>query len=143
MSSVNTVPEDVTIAVRDVVTHYGQREVLHKINLDIRRGETMVILGGSGSGKSTLIRHIVGLERVTSGQIFVLGHNIVGLPENEFNQIRRKIGMSFQGSALFNSMSIAENVALPLQEHTELEESTIRIMTRIKLEQVGLAQFED
>ena len=147
MSSVNTepnsLPGDVTIAVRDVVTHYGTREVLHKINLDIRRGETMVILGGSGSGKSTLIRHIVGLEKVTSGEIFVLGQNIVGLPEDDFNQIRRKIGMSFQGSALFNSMTIAENVALPLQEHTELEESTIRIMTRIKLESVGLAKFED
>src|ERR1022692_2917156 len=136
-------PSDVTIGVHDVVTHYGTREVLHNINLHIPRGETMVILGGSGSGKSTLIRHIVGLEKVTSGEIDVLGKNIVGLPEKEFNEIRRKIGMSFQGSALFNSMTIAENVALPLQEHTELEESTIRIMTRIKLEQVGLAQFED
>jgi phospholipid/cholesterol/gamma-HCH transport system ATP-binding protein len=135
--------DNITIAVRDVVTHYGQREVLHKINLDIHRGETMVILGGSGSGKSTLIRHIVGLEKVTSGEIDVLGTNIVGLKDEKFNEIRRKIGMSFQGSALFNSMTIAENVALPLQEHTELEESTIRIMTRIKLEQVGLAKFED
>ena len=134
---------DVTIGIRDVVTHYGTREVLHKINLDIHRGETMVILGGSGSGKSTLIRHIVGLERVTSGAIYVLGKDITHLPEKEFNAIRRKIGMSFQGSALFNSLSIAENVALPLREHTELEESTIRIMTRIKLEQVGLAGFED
>jgi phospholipid/cholesterol/gamma-HCH transport system ATP-binding protein len=136
-------PDRVNIAIHDVVTHYGQREVLHKVSLDIHRGETMVILGGSGSGKSTLIRHIVGLEKVTSGSIFVLGQNICCLREKEFNLIRRKIGMSFQGSALFNSLTIAENVALPLKEHTELEESTIRIMTRIKLEQVGLAGFED
>src|SRR5438477_8656111 len=113
--AVTPVAEDVTIGVHDVVTHYGTREVLHKINLDIHRGETMVILGGSGSGKSTLIRHVVGLERVTSGEIYVLGKNICGLREKEFNAIRRKIGMSFQGSALFNSLTIAENVALPLQ----------------------------
>jgi phospholipid/cholesterol/gamma-HCH transport system ATP-binding protein len=134
---------DVAISIRNVVTHYGKREVLHGINLDIHRGETMVILGGSGSGKSTLIRHIVGLEKVTSGEIDVLGRNICGLKEKEFNEIRRKTGMSFQGSALFNSMTIGDNVALPLREHTELEESTIRIMTRIKLESVGLAGFED
>jgi phospholipid/cholesterol/gamma-HCH transport system ATP-binding protein len=133
----------VTIAIRDVITHYGKREVLHGINLDIRRGETMVILGGSGSGKSTLIRHVVGLEKVTSGAIYVMGKDICRLREREFNQIRKKIGMSFQGSALFNSMSVGDNVALPLREHTELEDSTIRIMTRIKLEQVGLAGFED
>ena len=134
---------EVAISIRNVVTHYGKREVLHGINLDIHRGETMVILGGSGSGKSTLIRHVVGLEKVTSGEIFVAGKNICGLREKEFNEIRRKIGMSFQGSALFNSMTIGDNVALPLREHTELEESTIRIMTRIKLESVGLAGFEN
>lgn len=147
MSSANLAPAlplpEVTIAVRDVVTHYGKREVLHGINLEIRKGETMVILGGSGSGKSTLIRHLVGLEKVTSGAIYVLGHDICKLSEREFNQIRRKIGMSFQGSALFNSMTIGENVSLPLREHTELEDSTIQIMTRIKLEAVGLAGFED
>ena len=144
MSSANpsSAPE-VTISVRDVVTHYGKREVLHGINLDIHRGETMVILGGSGSGKSTLIRHLVGLEKVTSGSIHVLGSNICGISERDFNKIRRKIGMSFQGSALFNSLTIGENVALPLREHTELEDSTIQIMTRIKLEQVGLAGFEN
>jgi len=134
---------EVAISIRNVVTHYGKREVLHGVNLDIMRGETMVILGGSGSGKSTLIRHIVGLEKVTSGEIDIFGTNICGLREKEFNAIRRKIGMSFQGSALFNSMTISDNVALPLREHTELEESTIRIMTRIKLESVGLAGFED
>jgi phospholipid/cholesterol/gamma-HCH transport system ATP-binding protein len=134
---------EVTISVSNLVTHYGQRQVLDGICLDIRRGETMVILGGSGSGKSTLIRHIVGLEKPTSGSITVLGKNICGLPEREFNDLRKKIGMSFQGSALFNSMTVGENVALPLHEHTHLEDSTIKIMTRIKLEQVGLAGFDD
>ena len=138
-----SIPEGVTIAVRDLVTHYGQRKVLDGINLDVRRGETMVILGGSGSGKSTLIRHIVGLEHATSGSIYVLGNDICRLSEREFTAIRRKIGMSFQGSALFNSMTVGDNVALPLREHTELEESTIHIMTRMKLEEVGLAGFEN
>ncbi len=137
------IPADVTIAVRDLVTHYGARKVLHGINLDIRQGETMVILGGSGSGKSTLIRHIVALERPTSGSIYLFGKDICRIPEEELNEFRRKIGMSFQGSALFNSMTIGDNVALPLREHTRLEEPTIRIMTRMKLEQVGLAGFED
>lgn len=130
------------ISVRNLVTHYGDRQVLYNVNMDVRRGETMVILGGSGSGKSTLLRHIVALEKATSGEIYVFGKDITKLSENELNEIRRKMGMSFQGSALFNSMSVADNVALPLREHTKLEESTIEIMTRMKLEQVGLAGFE-
>ncbi len=138
-----SIPEDVNIAVRDLVTHYGQRKILDGVNLDIHRGETMVILGGSGCGKSTLLRHIVGLEKASSGAIYVLRNDICKLSEREFNDIRRKIGMSFQGAALFNSMTVGENVGLPLREHTELEESTIRIVTRMKLEQVGLAGFED
>ena len=130
------------ISVQDLVTHYGERQVLDRVNMDVQRGETMVILGGSGSGKSTLLRHIVGLEKPTSGSIHILGQDICRLSETQFNEIRRKMGMSFQGSALFNSMSVGDNVALPLREHTELEESTIQIMTRMKLEQVGLAGFE-
>ncbi len=130
------------ISVQKLVTHYGDRMVLDRVNLDVRRGETVVILGGSGSGKSTLIRHIVGLEKPTSGSIHIMGKDICCLSEAEFNEIRRKMGMSFQGSALFNSMTVGDNVALPLREHTKLEESTIQIMTRMKLEQVGLAGFE-
>lgn len=131
------------ISVQDLVTHYGKRAVLVRVNLDIARGETMVILGGSGSGKSTLLRHIVGLEKPTSGSIHVMGRDITSISENDFNEIRRKMGMSFQGSALFNSMSVGDNVGLPLREHTKLEPSTIQIMTRMKLEQVGLAGFEE
>lgn len=131
------------ISIQDLVTHYGERKILDGVTLNICRGETVVILGGSGSGKSTLLRHIVGLSSPTSGKIVIDGKDITSISEDEFNDIRRKIGMAFQGSALFNSMTIAENVALPLVEHTKLEPSTIQIMTRIKLDQVGLSGFED
>src|SRR5438128_5066382 len=107
------------------------------------RGETLVILGGSGSGKSTLLRTLVGLEKPSSGEIWLKGKNIAAISASEMDEIRKRIGMSFQGGALFGSMTVGENVALPLREHTRLEESTIEIMVRIKLEQVGLASFED
>ena len=130
------------ISIRNLLTQFGQREILKNISFDIYPGETFVILGGSGSGKSTLLRHIVGLAHPTRGEIWIHGKDITHLSDDEFNELRKKIGMAFQNSALFNSMTVGENVALPLQEHTDLEFSTIQIMTRIKLEQVGLAGFE-
>jgi phospholipid/cholesterol/gamma-HCH transport system ATP-binding protein len=136
-------PPDSIISLRDLRVSYGSREILHGLNFDILRGETMVILGGSGSGKSTLLRTLVGLQRPNSGQIFITGKDISTIPVVELDEIRKRIGMSFQGSALFGSMTVGENVALPLREHTKLEESTIEIMVRLKLEQVGLAGFED
>ena len=136
-------PPDFMISLRDLRVSYGSREILHGLNFDILRGETMVILGGSGSGKSTLLRTLVGLQRPSSGRIFITGKDIATIPVAELDEIRKKIGMSFQGSALFGSMTVGENVALPLREHTKLEESTIEIMVRLKLEQVGLAGFED
>ncbi|HZS49805.1 MAG TPA: ABC transporter ATP-binding protein [Bryobacterales bacterium] len=136
-------PDSPMISVRDLLVAYGNRTILHGISLDVMPGETMVILGGSGSGKSTLLRHIIGLERPQSGQIFIKGVDIVHCSERELNEVRKSMGVSFQGSALFNSMTVADNVALPLREHTKLAESTIKLMTRIKLEQVGLASCED
>ena len=133
---------DTMISVRDLRVNYGEREILHGINFDVNRGETLVILGGSGSGKSTLLRTLVGLEKPSSGEIWIKGKNIAAIPLAEMDEIRKKIGMSFQGSALFGSMTVGENVALPLREHTRLEESTIEIMLRLKLEQVGLEGFE-
>lgn len=134
------------ISVRDLRVSYGAREVLHGISFDVHPGETMVILGGSGSGKSTLLRTMVGLERPTSGEIILhsrgLGTNLATARPREKEDLLRKIGMSFQGGALFGSMTVGENVALPLREHTKLEDSTIQIMVRLKLEQVGLAGFE-
>jgi phospholipid/cholesterol/gamma-HCH transport system ATP-binding protein len=131
------------IRVQDLVTHYGERRILNDVNLDFPVGETMVILGGSGTGKSTLLRHIMKLETPTSGRILIKGDDIFTMPEDRFNQVRGKMGMLFQSAALFNSMTIEENVALPLRELTKLEDSTIRIMTRIKLDLVGLSGFEN
>jgi phospholipid/cholesterol/gamma-HCH transport system ATP-binding protein len=130
------------ISLRDVRVSYGEREILHGIDFEVMAGETLVILGGSGSGKSTLLRTLVGLERPSSGQIWINGKDIAAISTAELYEIRKKTGMSFQGSALFGSMTVGENVALPLREHTRLEESTIEIMLRLKLEQVGLAGFE-
>lgn len=131
------------ISLRDLRVSYGTREILHGITFDVMRGETLVILGGSGSGKSTLLRTLVGLEKPTSGEIWLKGKNIAAISAAEMDQIRKKLGMSFQGSALFGSLSVGENVALPLREHTKLEQSTIEIIVRLKLEQVGLSGFEN
>jgi phospholipid/cholesterol/gamma-HCH transport system ATP-binding protein len=130
------------ISLRDLRVSYGEREILHGINFDVMRGETLVILGGSGSGKSTLLRTLVGLEKPSSGQIWIKGKDIAAISQAEMDEIRRRLGMSFQGGALFGSMTVGENVALPLREHTKLEDSTIEIMLRLKLEQVGLEGFE-
>src|SRR6202167_1333839 len=138
----DAIDAEAMISLRDVRVSYGEREILHGVTFDVRRGETMVILGGSGSGKSTLLRTLVGLEKASSGEIWIKGKNIAAIPDAEMDEIRKKIGMSFQGSALFGSMTVGENVALPLREHTKLEDSTIEIMLRLKLEQVGLAGYE-
>src|SRR6266852_138261 len=130
------------VSVRDLRVSYGAVEILHGINFEVKPGETRVILGGSGSGKSTLLRKLVGLERASSGEIWIRGKNIAAISQTELDEIRKKIGMSFQGGALFGSMTVGDNVALPLREHTKLEESTIDIILRLKLEQVGLAGFE-
>jgi phospholipid/cholesterol/gamma-HCH transport system ATP-binding protein len=131
------------ISVVNLRVSYGEREILHGISFDVQRGETMVILGGSGSGKSTLLRTLVGLEKPTKGEVWITGINTAQISEPEMDDIRKKIGMSFQGSALFGSMTVGENVALPLREHTDLEDSTIEVMVRIKLGQVGLSNFQD
>src|SRR6202142_4386591 len=131
------------ISGRNLRVNYGEREILHTISFDISAGETLVIMGGSGSGKSTLLRTLVGLEKPSGGEIWMRGKNFAAMSEEDRDEIRKKIGMSFQGGALFGSMTVGENVALPLREHTKLEESTIEIMVRLKLDQVGLANFED
>src|ERR1700749_155428 len=131
------------VSLRDLHVSYGDREILHGINFDVQRGETLVILGGSGSGKSTLLRTLVGLEHPSSGEVWIRGKNFAKITDQERDDIRKKLGMSFQGGALFGSMTVGENVALPLREHTKLEESTIEIMVRIKLGQVGLSKFQD
>jgi phospholipid/cholesterol/gamma-HCH transport system ATP-binding protein len=138
-----TQAQEKVIEVDNLVTHYGGREILKNITLDIRQGEIMVIMGGSGSGKSTLLRHMLGLERATSGHVRVLGKDLGTLTETEILELRKKIGVAFQGGALFSSMTVGENISLPLREHTKLDQMTMDIMTRLKLEVVSLAGFED
>jgi phospholipid/cholesterol/gamma-HCH transport system ATP-binding protein len=135
-------PSGSGISVRNLRVNYGQREILHGISFEVPAGETMVILGGSGSGKSTLLRTLVGLEKPSAGEIWMGERNFAAMTESERDALRKKMGMSFQGGALFGAMTVGENVALPLHEHTRLDESTIEIIVRLKLDQVGLSGFE-
>ena len=134
---------DLAIDVSHLVTHYGSRKILDDVNVQARQGEIMVIMGGSGSGKSTLLRHLLGLHQPTSGSIKLLGKDITKLTADAMYDLRKNMGVAFQGGALFNSMSVGENVELPLREHTQLDDNTIRIMSRMKLEVVNLAGFEN
>jgi phospholipid/cholesterol/gamma-HCH transport system ATP-binding protein len=131
------------IEVKDLVAHYGDRVILNGINLSVRRGEIMVVMGGSGSGKTTLMRNLLGLNKPSSGSIYIFNKDITRISKRELYAIRRKMGVAFQGGALLGSMSVADNIELPLRQHTKLDESTIRIMSRMKLEVVNLAGFED
>lgn len=131
------------IEVVDLNTYYGSRQILRNVNLAVQRGEIMVIMGGSGSGKSTLLRHLIGLERARTGSIKLLGQGIGEMNEQELGKFYRKLGVAFQGGALFSSMTVGENIMLPLREHTDLDEMTMEIMVRMKLEVVNLAGFEN
>jgi phospholipid/cholesterol/gamma-HCH transport system ATP-binding protein len=134
-----TLPEAPVVRVKGLQAHYGPRQILHDIDLAVRPGEIMVIMGGSGSGKSTLLRHLVGLLRPTAGRIELLGVDITRAGTQEMVRLRRKIGVAFQGGALFSSMSVLDNLMLPLREHTRLDRKTMEIMARLKLEVVDLA----
>lgn len=132
-----------TIQVTDLVTHYGSKKILNNVCLDVNEGEVMVIMGGSGSGKSSLLRYMLGLNKPSSGHIKLLGKDITKMSANELHQMKKNIGVAFQGGALFGSMTVAENIQLPLREHAKLDENTMRIMSQMKLEVVNLAGFED
>jgi phospholipid/cholesterol/gamma-HCH transport system ATP-binding protein len=136
-------PPAAVLSVRDLRLQYGDREILHGITFDVAAGETMVVIGGSGSGKSTLLRTLVGLEKPSSGEVRVRGVNIAAASANAMDDIRKRIGLASQGGALIGSLTVGENIALPLLEHTTLDPSTIEVMVRIKLEQVGLSGFEN
>jgi phospholipid/cholesterol/gamma-HCH transport system ATP-binding protein len=131
------------ISARRLRVRYGEREILHGLDFDIHHGETVVILGGSGSGKSTLLRTIVGLEKPHSGEILIKGTDLGKASRHEISDLRKKMGLSFQGGALIGSLTVGENIALPLLEHSSLAPSTVEVMVRIKLEQVGLTGFEN
>lgn len=126
------------------MTHYGPRQILFDINLDVYEGEIMIIMGGSGSGKSTLMRYLLGLGTPTSGSIKLLNKDITRITPAEMHTLRTNMGVAFQGGALLSSMTVGENVQLPLREHqAQLDELTMRIMARMKLEVVNLGGFED
>jgi len=128
------------ISVRNVVKRFGEQTVLSGINLDVYPGETMVIMGGSGSGKSTLLRLIIGSLKPDEGDVFLFGQNISKASRNELDEIRKRFGILFQSGALYNAMSLADNIALPIREHTDLDDYIIDIQVKIKLELVGLLE---
>lgn len=128
------------ISVRNLVKRFGDHVVLKGVNLDVYPGEVMVIMGGSGSGKSTLLRTMIRSFPPDEGQVVLFGSDICGLGEEDMNDVRKRFGVLFQSGALFNSMTVAENVALPLREHTTLADEVIDIQVTIKLELVGLRE---
>ena len=126
----------------DVHQGFGAKKVLQGITFDILQGETMVVLGGSGSGKSVLLRHIIGLHRPDRGQVLVDGQDIVGYDEEQLVPVRKKVAMLFQGGALFDSMTVEENVGYGLREHTDLSDEAIEAAVRAKLALVELEGVE-
>ncbi len=131
------------IDIRGLNSFYDSRQVLFDISFAIPKQQVTVIMGVSGCGKTTLLRHLIGLKRTETQQIVIDGQDLGTFTESMLMQYRRRIGVLFQGGALFNSLSLAENIAMPLKVHTNLAEETIRIMTLMKLNMVGLAEFLD
>jgi phospholipid/cholesterol/gamma-HCH transport system ATP-binding protein len=130
------------IEINDLVKSFEGRRVIDGISLRVRRGETLVIMGASGCGKSTLLRCLIGAHRAEEGSIRLFGKDIAALPSKELDSVRRRFGILFQSGALFSSMTVGENVALPLKEHTDLSAEMIDLMVKVKLELVGLREAE-
>jgi len=135
--------ESPVVRVFELVKRFGTQAVLDGVNLDVLPGETMVVMGPSGCGKSTLLRHMIGSMWPDSGRVELFGRDLGEMGESELEQARKRFGILFQSGALFNSMTVGENVALPLREHTNLDSDTIDIIVRIKLELVGLREALD
>lgn len=131
------------IQIRDLEARYGDATILKDVSLDVYSGEILAIIGGSGCGKTTLLRHMVGLNPPAGGQVIVDGNDITGGDEKSFENALRKIGILFQGGALFGSMTLAENVALPIEEYTDLPPAVIGRLVRMKLCSVDLGGYED
>ncbi len=136
-------PGQPVIEVRGLKKVFGNQVVLDGLNLDILRGETLVVMGGSGCGKSTFLRMLIGSFPPTEGTITMLGRRIDEIDEAALNEVRQHFGILFQSGALFQSMTLAQNVALPLEEHTDLDPTIIDIQVKIKLELVGLREHAD
>lgn len=134
---------DIKIEIRDLTMAYGSRVVMKDINARIKSGSVFVIMGTSGSGKSTLLRHMIGLQRPAEGDVFYDGKSFWGMDEDGRRAQLRNCGVLFQSSALWSSMTLAENVALPLIEYSDYSPSDLQEMIRLKLALVGLGGFED
>ncbi len=134
---------DVVIEIRDLVKRFGNQTVLDGLNMDVRQGEIVVVMGGSGCGKSTTLRHMIGALTPDEGSVQVLGKDLASLDEAGMNEVRKQFGILFQSGALFNSMTVSDNVALVLEEHTQLDGSIIDMMVKIKLELVDLREAAD
>jgi len=135
--------KEILIQVKNLVVKYGESLILDNINFDVFKGEILFVLGSSGCGKTTLIRHMMGLNRPLSGNVLIDGVDITASNEKDFQKTLRKIGILFQSSALFGSMTLAENVALPIEEYTGLNQLAINDLVRMKLCRVDLAGYED
>lgn len=131
------------IVVEHLVARYDERTILSDVSFEVRRGERFVIVGGSGCGKTTLLRHIIGLQRPASGRVLVDGEDVARASEEELQRIQRRFGMLFQSGALFGSLTLGENIALPLEEYTSLPPDMIHLLVRLKLAMVSLTGFED
>lgn len=131
------------IEIHGLKKRLGGKQVLDGVELEVRQGETMVVMGRSGTGKSVLLKHIIGLMTPDSGTIEVDDRNIASLNERDLNEVRRHFGMLFQGAALFDSLTVGENVALPLREHTGMKEAEVRARVAERLEWVGLKGVEE
>ena len=129
------------ISVKNVTKHFDGRKVLDDVSLDIYKGETFVILGGSGCGKSTLLRHMSGAIKPDSGKVFFGEHDLTDMSEDAKEKIKRRFGMCFQSAALIDYLTVAQNVALPLKEHTQLDPQIIDIIVKMKLNLVGMQEF--
>lgn len=131
------------IEVRDLVKVFNGRTVTNQVSFKVYRGDTMIIMGGSGCGKSTLLRQVIGSLKPTSGSIKIFGQEISDMNETELAAIRRRFGMLFQSGALLQSLTVGENVSLPIREHSEVDENIVELIVKMKLELVGLTGFED
>jgi phospholipid/cholesterol/gamma-HCH transport system ATP-binding protein len=135
-------PEPV-VEVENLVRKFGDRTVIDNLSFTIHRGDTMVIMGGSGCGKSTLLRHIIGVMKPTSGSVRIFGEEITAMKERQIEEIRRRFGMLFQSGALLASLTVGENVALPLLQHTDMSVGEIEEIVTQKLQMVGLNGFNN
>ena len=131
------------VEAKDLIRKFGERRVIDNLSFQINRGETLVIMGGSGCGKSTLLRHIVGVMKPNSGSVKIFGEEITTMNEREIAKVRRRFGMLFQSGALLASLTVGENVALPLLQHTSLAPDAIEEVVTRKLQMVGLTGFEN